>query len=138
MGPHSRQYSIQQSTNIICNGSALLNLEKTSIITINMTIDARRIDDNVRRKRNDDETMGTVRPAGRIRRRRRHFARLICVGDEGRQGGASGGRVGGVFGTLLMVELGSPVFFHNAMCVFARIITPPKSMVHPPCKICVD
>ena len=129
---------MQQLTNIICNGSALLNLENKLIITINTTIDARRIGDDVRQKRNDNKTMGTIRPAGRIRRRRHHFARLICVGDEGRQGGALGGRVGGVFGTLLMVELGSPVFSHNAMCVLARIITPPKSMVHPPCKICVD
>jgi len=77
-----------------------------------MTIDARRINDDVRRKRNDDETMGTVRLAGQIRRRRRHVARLICVGDGGRQGGgALGGRVGGVFGTLLMVELWSPGYF---------------------------
>jgi len=33
------------------------------------------------------------------------------VGDEGGQGGAPGGRVEGVVGTLLIVELGSPVFF---------------------------
>jgi len=36
------------------------------------------------------------------------------LATRGARGGASGGRVGGVFGTLLMVELGSPVFFHNA------------------------
>jgi hypothetical protein len=34
------------------------------------------------------------------------------VGDEGGQGGgAPGGRVEGVVGTLLIVELGSPFFF---------------------------
>jgi hypothetical protein len=33
------------------------------------------------------------------------------VGDEGGQGGAPGGRVEGVVGTLLIVELGSQVFF---------------------------
>jgi len=82
-----------------------------------MTINARRVDDDMRRKHNDDETMGTVRPAGRIRRHRRHVAHLICVGDGGRQGGgASGGRVGGVFGTLLMVELGSPFFSFTMQC----------------------
>jgi len=103
-----------------------------------MAIDACRFENDVHRKCYDDETMGTVRPTGQIRCHRRHVAHLICVGDEGRQGGASGGRVGGVFGTLLMVELESPGFFHNVMCVLARIISPPKSMVHPPCKICVD
>ncbi len=29
-----------------------------------MTTIARRVGDDVRRKRNDDETMGTIRPAG--------------------------------------------------------------------------
>jgi hypothetical protein len=28
MGPHTRQQSTQQSTNIICDGSTLLKLEK--------------------------------------------------------------------------------------------------------------
>jgi hypothetical protein len=31
-----------------------------------MTTIARRVDDDVRRRHNDDETMGTVRPAGLI------------------------------------------------------------------------
>ena len=52
-----------------------------------MTINARRVDEDMHRKHNDDETMGTVRPAGRIRRCQRHVAHLICVGNEGRQGG---------------------------------------------------
>jgi hypothetical protein len=37
MGPHAWKPSIQQSTNIICDGSASLKLEKILIITINMT-----------------------------------------------------------------------------------------------------
>ncbi len=54
------------STNIIRDGSASLKLEKTLIITLNMTTIACRVDDDVLRRRNDDKTMGTVRPAGRI------------------------------------------------------------------------
>ncbi len=47
-------------------GSALLNLEKTLTFTINMTISARRVDDNVRRRCNDNKMMGTNQPAGKI------------------------------------------------------------------------
>jgi hypothetical protein len=50
MGPHSWQQSIQQSTNIICNGSALLKLEKNIFITINMTIIAHCVDNNVQQR----------------------------------------------------------------------------------------
>jgi hypothetical protein len=46
MGPHFRQQSIQQSTNMICNRSTLLKQEKHIFITINMTIIARRVDDD--------------------------------------------------------------------------------------------
>ncbi len=50
MGPHSRQQTTQQSTNIICNGSTSLKLEKKIFITpIHMTIIARRVDGDVRR-----------------------------------------------------------------------------------------
>ncbi len=77
-----------------------------------MTINAHRVGKDERQRRNDDETMGTNQPAGQIRRLRRHVSRLIGVGDEGGQGGgASGRRVEGEFGTQLIVELGSPVFF---------------------------
>ena len=55
-----------------------------------MTTIARRVDDDVRRRRNDDETIGTVRPTGRIRRRRHRGVGPIGVGDEGRQGGGVG------------------------------------------------
>ncbi len=49
MGPHPQQQSMQQSTNIICNGSTLLKLEKKIFITSNMTIIAHRFDNNVQR-----------------------------------------------------------------------------------------
>jgi hypothetical protein len=46
MGPHSRQQSIQQSTNMICDRSTLLKLEKHIFLTNNMTIIARRVNDD--------------------------------------------------------------------------------------------
>jgi hypothetical protein len=49
MGPHSRQQSIQQSTNIICGRSTSLKREKNVFITSNITINARCIN-------NDDAT----------------------------------------------------------------------------------
>ena len=52
-----------------------------------MTTIGCRIDDKMRRGRNDDETMGTAQPAGRIQRRRHRGVGLIGVGDKGRQGG---------------------------------------------------
>ncbi len=64
MGPHPRQQSTQQSTNIICDGSTSLKLEKKIFITgSNMTIDACRVDDNVQQRRCSDVMM-TVQPAG--------------------------------------------------------------------------
>ena len=90
MVPHSRQLSIQQSTNIICEGAPNFNPEKILIITINMTTFARRVDDDVRRRHVDDETRDAAWPAGRIRRRRRHRVRLTGVGDEGGHGGDAG------------------------------------------------
>ena len=44
MGPHPRQQSTQQSTNIICDGSTSLKLETKLFITSNITINACRID----------------------------------------------------------------------------------------------
>ena len=55
-----------------------------------MTTIARRVDDDVRQRRNDDKMTGTVRLAGRIRRHRRNGSRPTGVGDEGRQGGGVG------------------------------------------------
>ena len=62
MGPRAQQQSTQQSTYIICDRAASVNLEKILIITINITIIARRVVDDVRRRRIDDETMGAARP----------------------------------------------------------------------------
>ena len=52
-----------------------------------MTTIARCVDDEMRRRRNDDKTMGTAQPAGRIRRRRHHSSRRRGVGVKGSQGG---------------------------------------------------
>ncbi len=52
-----------------------------------MTTIARCVDDEMRRRCNDDKTMGTAQPAGRIRRRRHHRSRRIGVGEMGSQGG---------------------------------------------------
>ena len=41
--------------------AASLKLEEILIITINLTVIARRVDDDVRRRRIDDETMGAAR-----------------------------------------------------------------------------
>ncbi len=68
------------------------------------------INDNVRQKHNSDELMGTIWPAGWIQHCRHFYACCIGVGNEGGQGGASRGRVGGVLHVLLMMERGSQVF----------------------------
>ena len=65
-------------------------LEKILIITIDMTTIGRRVDDEMRRRRNDDKTEGTAQPAGRIRRRGHCVVGPIDVGHEGRQGGGVG------------------------------------------------
>ncbi len=57
------------------------------------------------------------------------------VGDNLGQGGAPGGRVEGVVGTLLIVELGSPGFFGKPDgCAVGRNNSAKKCMVHPPTK----
>ncbi len=56
------------------------------------------------------------------------------LASRGARGGAPGGQTGDVFFDRLIVQLGSRVFFDDAMCVLAHIITSPKCMVHPPCK----
>ena len=55
-----------------------------------MTTIGRRVDDEMRRRRNNDKTMGTAQPAGRIRRRRCNGSRRIGVGVKGSQGGGAG------------------------------------------------
>ncbi len=55
-----------------------------------MTTIARCVDDKMQRRCNNDETMGTAQPAGRIRRRRHHSSRRIGVGVKWSQGGGVG------------------------------------------------
>ena len=80
MGPHSRQQSTQQSTNIICYGSTSLKLEKKLFITSNMTVSARRVDDDVRKKCVDKVVDLSVGPTRQIRRWQRHSIRRMGVG----------------------------------------------------------
>ena len=58
------------------------------------TITIGRCVDDKMQQCNDNETMGTAQPAGRIRRLRQRVVGRIGVGVKGSQGGASGGRVG--------------------------------------------
>ena len=54
---------------------------------------------------------------------------------RGGRGGAPGGKVEGLVGTLLIVELGSPFFFvENTMVVLLDAISQQKLMVRPPTK----
>ncbi len=52
-----------------------------------MTTIAHRVNDEMQRRCNEDKTMGTAQPAGRIQRRQHHIVGRIGVGNEGRQGG---------------------------------------------------
>jgi len=87
MGPHPRQQSTQQSTNIICDGSTLLKLD-FFFITSNITINAHRVDVDEQRRRCSNATMGAVQPAGWYRRFRRR-------GDAPNSTMAGGGGGGG-------------------------------------------
>ena len=52
-----------------------------------MTTIARCVDDKMQQRCNDNKTMGTVRPAGRIQHCRHRSSRHIGVGVKGSQGG---------------------------------------------------
>jgi hypothetical protein len=92
MGPHPRQQSTQQSTNIICDGSTLLKLEKKIFITSNMAINACRIDNNKQRRPCSNATIGTVQPAGRYRRFYWHVTGPQDISERGHRGGRGLGR----------------------------------------------
>ncbi len=130
MGTHSQQQSIQQSTYIICNGSASLKLEKYIFNTINKTISAHPVNNNVQQQWCNNGTMGTVQPAGWIWRCQCWVDARMCVGIKGRQGGAPGGRNGGVKMRILIMQLGSQVFFANMMHSSWYVTTPSNSMAH--------
>jgi hypothetical protein len=89
----------------------------------NATTTQRRRNDGYRSARRTDSTSRTPQfPPHRCWRQ----------GEPG--GGVSGVRVGGELRVLLMVELGSPGFFQRRDVRACTLITPQKSMVHPPCK----
>ncbi len=116
MGPHSRQQSIQQSTNRICNESASLKLEKNIFITINMTIIARPLMSTMQGRWYNNGTMSTVQPARWIRHCRCRVDARMCVDGKERQGGAGREKWGSngdwqVIMCRLIVQLGSQVFF---------------------------
>ena len=60
-----------------------------------MTVSARRVDDDVRKKRVDKVVDLGVGPTGRIRRWRWHSIRRLGVGFKGRQSGTLGRAPGG-------------------------------------------
>ena len=95
-GPHPRQQSTQQSTNIIWRVYIVKTRKK--IITSNITINARRIDNNERRWRcsNSNATMGAVQPARWYRQFRRRGDAPNDIFDEGWRGGGRGGGCGWV------------------------------------------
>jgi len=99
-----------------------------------MTISARRVDTMC----DDDATM-TKRWAPFSPPDDFGVADAMCpvswvLATRGDRGGAPGGRVEGVVGTLLIVELGSPGFMENTMVVLSDAITQKKIMVRPPTK----
>jgi hypothetical protein len=83
MGPHPREKSTQQSTNIICNGTTSLKLEKKLFIASNITNNALRVDVDERRQGCSNATMGAVQPTGRYRQFRRHIIAPNDIFDEG-------------------------------------------------------
>ncbi len=54
-----------------------------------MTTIARRVDNEMQRRRNDDKMIGTAQPAGRIQFRQHRVVGRIGVGNEGGQGGGA-------------------------------------------------
>ena len=90
MGPHPQQQSTQQSTNIICDGSTSLKLEKKIFITSNITNNARRVDVDERQRRCSNATMGAMQPTGRYRQFWRHVVAPNDLFDEGWRGGGGG------------------------------------------------
>jgi hypothetical protein len=90
MGQHPRQQSTQQSTNIICDGSTSLKLEKNIFISINITIYANRVDVDEQQLRCSDATMVAVQPTGRYHRFQRHVVVPNDIFDEGWWGGEGG------------------------------------------------
>jgi hypothetical protein len=90
MGPHPRQQSTQQSTNIICDGSTSLKLEGKKFITSNITINANRVDVDERRQQCSNGTMGAVQPTGQYHRFQWRVTTPNDIFNEGWRGGGGG------------------------------------------------
>jgi len=81
------------------------------IITINITIDVRRVDDDVRRNETTTKRWALFGPPDEFDVADATLPVSYVLAMRGAKGGALGERAGGVFGTLFMVELGSPGIF---------------------------
>ena len=73
----------------------IVKTRKKLFITSNMTVSARRVDDDVRKKRVDKVVDLSVGPTRQIRRWQRHSIRRMGVGFKGRQSGMPGRAPGG-------------------------------------------
>ncbi len=103
---------MQQSTNIVCDGLALLKLEKKIFITIDMTTIARRFDDGVR-KNNATLTKrwAPLSPPDKFDVADAKWTPACVLASRVARGGALGGTNGGIKMCRLIVQLGSRVFF---------------------------
>ncbi len=111
MGPPPWRQSTQQSTNIICEGSTLLKLEKKLFITSNITINACRVNVDKRRRWCGNATMGIVQPTGQYCQFQRHIVAPNDIFNEGWRRGEGGGGCGGVICPQPRVSMGTQVFF---------------------------
>ena len=71
--------------------SYVTGLHCENIITSNITINARRVDVDERRRRCSNATMGAVQPTGQYRRFRRHVTAPNDIFDKGWRGGGGWG-----------------------------------------------
>ncbi len=81
-----------------------------------MTTIARWVNDKMGRQCNDDKTMGTALPAGRIQRRQHCVVGRIGVGNEGGQGGGAGRESWGSIAHTTHGGVRVTVFFLTTRC----------------------
>ena len=86
-----------------------------------VTINVHHNDNNVHQQCNNDEMMGTIWPAGRIRHRQQCGAPSICVGIKGQLRGCQGEQWEGEILNHTHCAIGvTGFFFNNTMsCVHA-------------------
>jgi hypothetical protein len=82
-----------------------------------MTTIAHCVDDEMRRQRNNDETMGTAQPAGQIRCRQHRIVGHIGVGNEGGPGGGAGRESWGSIAYTTYGGVRVTSFFLTTRCV---------------------